>query len=390
MKHICFLIYDFRKENLKLQPWRYVYEISKGLKQNGMSVSILTNGRGNDLKYELIGSIEIIRIPKISPFSINSIKSHIDAINPDIIIWWASPRTFVYYPLFCKLRIPLVLLFIGPIYHVNELLSVRKYLGLRMMLPFLKNALIPKCLLNWLVNSNSVRKVVVLTERNRGRLIEAGSKIHKLKVIPIGKHVDGNGLRSFLVENGMSAASTFNILYMGAATRLRGVEFLLRAFSMVDFNSRSIRLQILARGAKKDDLNTLQTLCRSLNILDRVDIIGGFLRTNLLEKYIRECSVLVMPFLLVHSDMPISIIEAFAFGKPVIGPDLDGIPEIIESRGLIYKHNDINHLKFCIEKLISDRALYLRLCANSKNYFKKYPSWEDVICEFKNVLLTIK
>ena len=87
--------------------------------------------------------------------------------------------------------------------------------------------------------------------------------------------------------------------------------------------------------------------------------------------------------------MPISIMEAFAFTKPVIGPDLDGIPEMIGNRGLIYKHDDIDDLKSCIEKLILDRELYLKLCANIKKYFKEYPSWDQVISEFKNTLLTV-
>ena len=49
-----------------------------------------------------------------------------------------------------------------------------------------------------------------------------------------------------------------------------------------------------------------------------------------------------------------TIIEAFSFGKPVIGANIGGIPELIDkANGFLFESQDVNSLTNCITKALS-------------------------------------
>ena len=385
MKKICIIAFDYCKKNLKLQPWYYVHEIAKGLNEKD-EVVIITNGSKRQNVNDSINDIEIINIEKISPSSTKLIKEEILKINPIVIIWWASRKSFLYLPLLKKLNIPIILLYSGPIYYVKEILTVKRYLSFKEIYPFLLEALFPLYFLKLLINSKTIKKIIVLTKRNKERLLKAGCKEQKIVKIPAGIDKSIIYKKSDKPKSFIPEFSDNKILYMGAATRIRGVDFLLKAFSKVVLDNANIKLQILARGATEVELNKLRRLCTSLQIINKVELIGGWLDKSIVVKYIKECKFLVMPFLLVHSEIPLSIVEAFAFGKPVIGTDLDGIPELIENRGVVYKHSNKEDLLNAIIKLSTNYKLYQTLSKNCLKYYNSFPEWEDIKRIIKNLI----
>ncbi|MFC1641055.1 glycosyltransferase family 4 protein, partial [Patescibacteria group bacterium] len=67
----------------------------------------------------------------------------------------------------------------------------------------------------------------------------------------------------------------------------------------------------------------------------------GFVDRQTSLRLLQECRAMVLPSQWYENN-PISILEAFSTGKPVIGADIGGIPEMIgkDERGLLFKAGD--------------------------------------------------
>ena len=66
-------------------------------------------------------------------------------------------------------------------------------------------------------------------------------------------------------------------------------------------------------------------------------------------------------------------LETLSIGKPIIGADIGGIPELVmdNKTGLLYKYDDVNDLSEKMEKLFTDKALAEEFGNNAKEFAKK-------------------
>jgi glycosyltransferase involved in cell wall biosynthesis len=84
--------------------------------------------------------------------------------------------------------------------------------------------------------------------------------------------------------------------------------------------------------------------------------------------------------------MPNSVIEALAFGKPVIATKVGGIPEIVEDgyNGILVPPQSPQHLAEALCLLISDEELFLKLSYNAAHSGSMY-SWSEVVLRYKEI-----
>lgn len=119
-------------------------------------------------------------------------------------------------------------------------------------------------------------------------------------------------------------------LYFGRLSAEKGIENLLTAFT----KKAGIKLKIAGKGK-------LQHLVEKYSGSDSNIEYLGFKTGCELEELIRNSSFIIVPSIWYENN-PMTIIEAFSFGKPVIGSDIGGIPEIISHRknGLLFRHDE--------------------------------------------------
>jgi glycosyltransferase involved in cell wall biosynthesis len=69
-----------------------------------------------------------------------------------------------------------------------------------------------------------------------------------------------------------------------------------------------------------------------------------------------------------YENNPMSIIEAFAYGKPVIGARIGGIPELVEDgeTGLLFSTGDAMGLRRCIEQILANPGLISEYGRNAR------------------------
>jgi len=98
----------------------------------------------------------------------------------------------------------------------------------------------------------------------------------------------------------------------------------------------------------------------------------GYLKDNNLFNKIREAHIAVIPSEWYENN-PISILEAFALGIPVIGSRIGGIPELVKDgeTGLLFEHGNVKDLRNKIIKLLSEPDKVLQMGKNARALAEK-------------------
>lgn len=375
MKNIAFVIYNFSKTNISKQPWNYINRTGKELKSQGYDVSIITDGAKKVHVVEEIEGFRVHRIPKIRPSYREIISSILKKEKIDLFFWSIGPSSTYFQPLFRELKIPIIGLYFDSLYTFGEVFRTQLYLRRLTLFQFFRNALVPRYVIKNFINSETMQGVVTLSQRTTDRLVGIGCKPERVWLGRPGYDHQVNKQKNQQKQTRNSNDTVF--LYLGGPQEIRGLNFLVKSFAKSLRQNSSLKLVVLLRSDNPGDSNRICATCKNLKILANVEIVSGIQTGEIVQDYLRGCDVVVLPFLLVPSEEPISILEALAFGKPVIGTDMDGIPELIEGRGTIVKPGNEDELKNAILRLAEDRDYTKKLSENCISFMKKYPTWTD-------------
>lgn len=385
---ICILCHDFGEDNLKLQPWRYIFEMAKGLRESHNTVAIITD---RQFESRSISGISIVYIKSLRSFPLvpnSTLISVISSEKYDLAFISISPIDFLYLNTYKRFGIPLIGVFTGPLYSLSEILRLGyKEIAKNFDYCFihLLYSSIPSLLLCSFVNSNYFKKVIVMSRKNWRMLELKGVSMGKVLFLPAG--IDECDLEkpknydSFTNEIWLEEKS-FCILYFGSLISIRGIHDLLRAISKVCQEFPQIKLLVLSRRIGDDpafaEIEIVEMIAK-LKIENQVKIIYDSLNRDRIKSFILYCDVVALPFKLVTSDIPISILETMAMGKAIISTNIDGIPELIEEgRGFIVEPNDEKELIDVIKYCVNNKSVVLNTGNEAAKYIQKYPRWSQL------------
>lgn len=159
-------------------------------------------------------------------------------------------------------------------------------------------------------------------------------------------------------------------LYFGRLSKEKGILNLINAFSKV----KEGKLYIAGEGEEKEKL---EEIIKEKNLKDRVKLLG-FLNTDEMKEYIRKSKFVVVPSIW-YENCPYSIIETLAIGKPIIGSNIAGIPELVQNNvnGFTFEYNNIEELKQKMQILFNDNMLVENFSKKSKQIGKELYSKES-------------
>lgn len=388
---VAIICFDFKESNLRKQPWRYVYEIAKGLKSNGHEVFIVTNSN-NETD---IAGIRVFGVGKLFiPLKGESkeVLEVLDRENPDRIIMLLGLTSFLRTHF--EIKQPVIGVLTSPVYSLGELI---RNVGIRDSIAYRRYTVIH--IISSLVPSFLVRKwsqkfeyIIVLSQRNRERLIKKGVPADKVIVIPPG--IDEEFLelpeRETIerIRSEISPDGAPVVMYYTSPLTLRGTDTLVRALPHI-LKEKEVKLLILSRPDYRSVLKEeqkLRKLAEKLNVRKNLVIISKHLPLEDVKAYVSSADVVVLPFKLVLSDVPLSILEAMALGKVVIGTDVDGIPEILKDKGLIVRPNNPKELANAVLLVLEDKKLKYELETAAKEYVNQWRRWNDVVEEFLKLI----
>lgn len=144
-----------------------------------------------------------------------------------------------------------------------------------------------------------------------------------------------------------------DLLYLGAITSSKGIYDLLEYLSTNDnFLSGKIHLRIGGIG----ELEFLNDFVKKLGIKEQVTIIG-WVEGELKIKLFADADIFILPSR--AEGLPVSIIEAMSFGKPIIATSVGGIPSLVgnNQNGWLYEYDHINHLDSVFKDIFNNPGI---------------------------------
>lgn len=178
------------------------------------------------------------------------------------------------------------------------------------------------------------------------------------------------------------------ILFVGRLVERKGVEYLLQAVKILQ-DKMDVQVKIVGDGVL---LGKLKSLANELNITERTVFLGRVTDEERNKAY-KECDIFVLPACYDrHGDtegLGTVLLEALSAGKPVVGSNVGGIPDIIinNKTGLLVPEKDPLTLAYAIEKILTNKELYLTLASNGFEYAKNNFSIQAIAEKGKDLYL---
>lgn len=154
-----------------------------------------------------------------------------------------------------------------------------------------------------------------------------------------------------------------NILYIGRLHFTKGVDYLIEAMQDVVKQYPETKLKIIGDGPER---NKLTHLTKDLSLSNNIEFVGA-VQSNQVKEYINSAIFSVIPSIWFENN-PLSVIEVMSSGRPIIGSNMGGIPELVihNETGLLVEAANINQLSGAIISLLSNNALVRDLGYNAK------------------------
>lgn len=153
------------------------------------------------------------------------------------------------------------------------------------------------------------------------------------------------------------------LLFVGRLVERKGAAYVIRAIAELSEAGRHVRLVIVGDGPERV---ALTALAGSLAVGDRVEFTGALSPAEVRDRY-RAGGVFVMPAVTdwkgEQEGFGMVLVEAMAFGLPVVATRSGGIPDIVRDgeNGVLVPERDVGALARGILLLLDDPALATRL-----------------------------
>lgn len=147
-------------------------------------------------------------------------------------------------------------------------------------------------------------------------------------------------------------------LFAGRLEKEKGINILLKAMSKLP----DVQLRIVGTGSDEENL---KKMTRDMN-LTNVTFAGYKIGEDLAQEY-RGCIATIIPSNYFEA-FGMTILESFAYGKPVIGSNIGGIPELIDDNinGFTFELENVNQLTLAMNKMNSDKLMARKMGRNGR------------------------
>lgn len=375
---VVFCIYEWSESKLPLQPWLTIKKVSEGLAGKGHEVHIVTDVP----EPVLLTGLQTHTVTSLRGPNKRQIHSLLKALQPDALVMLPTPLNIVTASWLDGLPGCRRIGFASyPFYNWSELLRAMRILKWKDVAQYLRHLLVLPFVMR-LKMRHRLDVLIAQSSTTATRLsgtVVPGCSCH---FIPPG--ID---LHDWLPGDNESVDSSGDdvvLLYLGAATAIRGFDVTLDAMQKV--TNKNVRLHVLARGADTDAVDGIRALIARRNLTERVEVQGGWIDRGRLVNIIQGADAVLQPFVLVPSELPVTAMEVIACGTPVIGSAIDGMPSTIGSAGTVVPQGCADDLARTIDQFAEDeniRTEWSRGCIKQRNSMLQ---WEQVVGCWESVL----
>ena len=226
---------------------------------------------------------------------------------------------------------------------------------------------------------------LVVWSKHEKNFIASNYKVDpkKIYIIPPGvdlelfKPIDQKEAREEInIQNDLKV-----ILFVGRLERLKGLDTLLEALSMID--QEKINLLVVGGLYNISEVTRLKKLCNDFNLLEKVHFIGSINRTDL-KYYYNSSDICVLPS--YYESFGLSALEAAACGVPVVASKKGGLSSIVidKKTGYLLQWRCPGPFVEKLEILLQSKDLRKSMGKNARQHAEKL-NWDESINSLKHL-----
>lgn len=214
-----------------------------------------------------------------------------------------------------------------------------------------------------------IDKIITPSEFYKLKLIQDG--IPENNIEAIHNFIDMDNYNVEVEDDGYA-------FYFGRLIKEKGIFTLLEAF-------KSLKDKKLLIAGDGPDLEKIKEYLNKNNMQENVKLLG-YIDSDKVKEYVRKSRFIIVPSIW-YENCPYSVLETLAIGKPIIGSNLGGIPELVKNNesGLIYTYNKPKELQEKMRVLFENKELADELGKNAKQIAKKEYSKESYYNKIINI-----
>ncbi|MFX0194952.1 MAG: glycosyltransferase family 4 protein [Candidatus Hodarchaeota archaeon] len=339
---------------------RHICKLSKLLINEGVDCKIVGASKSFERELQNIGINNIRIFHKWKPLD-RSLRSIINLYRvvknerPDLVHSHGITENIVMGIIGHLLHIPIV-----ATYHTNpfdkykyesSIRKIKRYFYEFFYIDFLTKLV-----------SRNFAYITVVSQELKKSFVQKGYEESKIMVVYFGVDVRENDIKFKLKRRGKPS-----ILFIGRVSKEKGCDCLLRACKRIADQGKSFKLTLVGDG----DIKCFSDMAVELGIDGRV-IFAGYRRE--VSGFLKESEIFIFPSM--GEGLPISILEAMAYGLPVIASNVGGIPEAIQhgENGYLVPAGDQLSLADMIGKMIDEgrEKRYIMGLRNKKKVLKSF------------------
>lgn len=161
---------------------------------------------------------------------------------------------------------------------------------------------------------------------------------------------------------------------------------LLTAFGMFRSRYPESKLRLVCTGSPDDRMGALKEATRRMGMAPWV-YFAGFLSEEEFAALLASCKALIFPSLYEGFGMP--VLEAMAFGKPVLCSNATSLPEVAGDATLYFDSKKPTDILSAIEQIILEPTLVDNLIERGYKWIATFGGAEQMTQEYLQVLLEV-
>lgn len=230
----------------------------------------------------------------------------------------------------------------------------------------------------------SADKIIALTSRQAKIIEEMGARKEDITIIPNGVDLEriklSAGENTFKSKYGLSEKKI--ILYVGGLIPRKGLNYLIESMNDVNGDVALVIVggELSSHKGVKDNLENLVKSEKLQNV-----VFTGNLTGQGLEDAYSSADVFVLPSL--AEGLAIALLEAMAYGIPVIATDIPGNSGIIKDNqnGVLVEPKNTSKLAEKINYILGNQGERERLGKNARTCIEEEYSWGAIIDKISGV-----
>lgn len=176
------------------------------------------------------------------------------------------------------------------------------------------------------------------------------------------------------------------ILFSGAPAPTRGAVFAMRAFDRIADSVQDTKMVMLMRRDVSSDFSEFDKAVMEIKHKDRFLISYDKITSDQLHYFFKNAWAVMLPFLIVPSEIPLTYFEVMQFGTPVLTFENGGTTDYLEKGLKIAKYRTVNSLAEAIVEICKNTEERNQLSENAKGIMSKHPTWIETSKKWLSVL----